>query len=59
MGRFDSLHFDSDGEPCTLTRIPREACTSTEGRNLVTGGPIAQVTLDAFSKFFAVPSGEG
>ena len=53
LGRFESVRFDSDGEAFTLTRIPQGHCAITHERNLVTGKPIAQETLETFSQFFA------
>ena len=59
MGRFESLHFDSEGQSCTLTRIPPDESARTRGLNLVTGRQITQVTLDLFSEFFAAPPDGG
>ena len=56
MGRFESVRFDSDGERFTLTRIPREQRAYTTDRNLVTGRPIPQVSLETFSGYFAASS---
>jgi hypothetical protein len=58
MGRFESVRFDSDGWPYTVTRIPQAQFALTEGRNLATGKPINETTLDAFSEFFAAPTGD-
>ena len=56
IGRFESVRFESDGVSCTLTRIPEAFRTSADARNLVTGKPITQVTLETFSRFFEEPS---
>ncbi len=53
LGRFESVRFESDGEAFTLTRIPQAQRETTNERNLVTGRPIAQETLETFSQFFA------
>ena len=58
MGRFDSIRFVSDGESYTLTRVPQTFQSVTDERNLVTGAPIAQVTLAELSQFF-IPVDEG
>ena len=57
IGRFESVRFDSDGVSCTLTRIPQEDRLKADARNLVTGKPITQVTLEVFSRFFEPSSG--
>ena len=53
VGRFESVRFESDGEAFTLTRIPQGQREATNERNLVTGKPIAQKTLETFSQLFA------
>ena len=55
LGRFESVRFESDGEDFTLTRISQAQHETTNERNLVTGKPITQVTLETFSQLFASP----